>query len=80
LTRMAEGVREMKKIKRGLANTLKELREEIEKLEREKASLFDEIEDLKARGTEKVDKLRGEVQTLREDVKMLREIVDTHES
>ena len=72
-----ESVRDLKKIEEGLANTLRKLREEIEKLEEEKASLFEEIEDLKVMGKERVDKLRGEVKTLRDEVELFRKLADT---
>ena len=72
-----ESVRDLKRIEEGLANTLRKLREEIEKLEKEKASLFEEIEDLKVMGKKRVDKLRGEVKTLREEVELFRKLADT---
>lgn len=75
--RARERVHELKRIEGGLANTLRNLREELKKLEREKASLFEEIEGLKARGKERVDKLREEVETLREEVKVFRQLIDT---
>ena len=72
-----ESVRDLKKIEEGLANTMRKLREEIGKLEKEKASLFEEIGDLKVMGKERVDKLRGEVKTLREEVELFRKLADT---
>ena len=67
----------MKRINGGLFNTLRELRVEIEKLEKEKANLFKEIEGLKARGKERASTLREEIETLRGEVKVFRKLIDT---
>lgn len=77
MTSISENVRELKRINGGLANTLRKLREEIEKLEREKADLFKEIEGLKATGKERVSTLREEIETLRGEVKVFRKLIDT---
>lgn len=70
----------MKRIEGELAESLRELREEIEKLEDAKAGLLGEIENLKAQGKERVDQLREEVETLREEVAAFRSLIDTTES
>jgi CHAD domain-containing protein len=72
-----ESVHDLKRIEEGLTNTLRKLRKEIEKLENEKANLFEEIENLKVIGKERVDKLRGEVKTLREEVELFKELAGT---
>lgn len=77
MTSISENVHELKRINGGLANVLRKLREEIEKLEREKANLFKEIEGLKATGKERVSTLREEIETLRGEVKVFRKLVDT---
>jgi predicted nucleic acid-binding Zn-ribbon protein len=60
--------------------TLKELREEIEKLGKEKASLFEEIEDLRARGETTANRLRDEVDMLRREVDALKGAINDSES
>jgi len=76
-TSISENVQELKRINGGLDNTLRKLREEIEKLEREKADLFKEIKGLKATGKERVSTLREEIETLRGEVKVFRKLIDT---
>ena len=77
---ISASVRDLKKIERGFADTLRKLRKELEKLEGEKASLFEEIEDLKARGKARASKLREEVETLREEVEVFRGLISAAES
>lgn len=70
----------MKSIEGEFVKTLRKLREEIEKLERQKASLFEEIEDLRAKAEERANKLRDEVETLQKEVAALKETIATPES
>ncbi len=77
MTSISESVCELQRINGGLANTLRKLRDEIERLEKEKADLFKEIESLKATGKERVSTLREEIETLRSEVKVFRKLIDT---
>jgi chromosome segregation ATPase len=77
MTSLSESLRELKGINGGLSNTLRKLRVEIEKLEKEKADLFKEIDGLKATGKERVSTLREEIETLRGEVKVFRKLIDT---
>lgn len=63
-----------------VARALREIREEIEELERQKARLLEEIEDLKAKVWEKRDNLRDEVEMLQREVEAFRELLAAHES
>jgi len=58
---------------------LRELREEIESLGKEKASLFQEVENLKVKGEITANKLRDEVEMLRKEVEALKIAIDNSE-
>jgi len=68
-------IEEIKGIEKGLMQTLRSLREKIEKLESEKADLLAEIEKLRKAGEEKASALETEVATLRKEVKSLKELL-----
>ncbi|MDH5662838.1 MAG: hypothetical protein OEY90_00055 [Candidatus Bathyarchaeota archaeon] len=68
-------IEEIKGIEKGLMQTLRSLREKIEKLESEKADLLAEIEKLRKAGEEKASALETEVATLRQEVKSLKELL-----
>ena len=55
--------------------TLRSLREKIEKLESEKADLLGEIEKLRKVGEEKASALETEVATLRKEVESLKKLL-----
>ncbi len=68
-------IEEIKGIEKGLMQTLRSLREKIEKLESEKADLLAEIEKLRKAGEEKASALETEVATLRKEVESLRTLL-----
>ena len=68
-------IKEIKGIEKGLMQTLRSLREKIEKLESEKADLLGEIEKLRKVGEEKASALETEVATLRKEVESLKELL-----
>ena len=68
-------IKEIKGIEKGLMQTLRSLREKIEKLESEKADLLEEIEKLRKVGEEKASALETEVATLRKEVKSVKELL-----
>ena len=68
-------VKEIKGIEKGLMQTLRNLREKIEKLESEKADLLAEIEKLRKAGEEKASALETEIATLRKEVKSMKELL-----
>ena len=68
-------IKEIKGIEKGLMQTLRNLREKIEKLESEKADLLAEIEKLREMGKEKANALEREVATLRKEVKSMKELL-----
>ena len=68
-------IKEIKGIEKGLMQTLRSLREKIEKLESEKGDLLAEIEKLRKAGEEKASALETEVATLRKEVKSLKELL-----
>jgi len=59
---------------------LRDLREEIENLGKEKASLFQEVENLKVKGELTANKLRDEVEMLRKEVEALKIVINNSES
>jgi len=59
--------------------TLRSVREKIEKLESEKASLLEEIDKLKKVGEKKASALEEEIATLRKEVESLKELVGSLE-
>jgi uncharacterized C2H2 Zn-finger protein len=68
-------VERIKGIKGELMQTLMSLREKINTLETERASLIFEIEKLRKVAESRVDALESEVSMLRSDVKSLRELL-----
>ncbi len=73
------GIEEIKRIETGLMQTLKNLREKIEKLENEKADLMAEIEELRKAGEKKASALEKEVTTLRKEAKSLKKLLESSE-
>ena len=72
-------VKEIKGIKRGLAQTLGDLKEKLEKLKSERAELLEEIEELKRTGETKASTIEEEIASLREEVESLKEMLDDNE-
>ena len=72
-------VKEIRGIKRGLAQTVGNLGEKIEKLKSERAELLEEIEELKRTGETKANTLEEEIASLREEVESLKEMLDENE-
>jgi len=68
-------IKEIKGIEEGLMQTLRSLREKIEKLESEKADLLGDIEKLRKVGEEKASALETEVATLRKEVESLKKLL-----
>ena len=68
-------IEEIKGIEKGLMQTLRNLREKIEKLESEKADLLAEIEKLRKVGEERASALEREVATLRKEVESMKELL-----
>ncbi len=66
---------EIKGIEKGLARTLRSLREKIERLESEKVDLLEEIERVRKVGEEKASALETDVAALRKEVESLRELL-----
>ena len=73
------GIEEIKRIETGLMQTLRELREKIQKLENEKADLIAEIEELRKAGEKKAGALEKEVTTLRKEAKSLKKLLESSE-
>jgi len=72
-------ISEIKGIEKGFMQTLRNLRETIEKLEIEKADLLAEIEKLRKAGEEKASALEKEVTTLRKEVESLKRLLGSVE-
>ena len=68
-------VEKIKDIREGLTQTLKVLREKINTLETERASLLVEIEQLKKAAESRANALEFEVKQLREEIESLRELL-----
>jgi uncharacterized coiled-coil DUF342 family protein len=66
-------VKEIRGIKRGLMQTLGDLRKKIEKLRDERAELLEKIERLKKVGEEKANTLEKEIISLRQEIENLKE-------
>ena len=66
-------------VREGLKQTLKTLRERIDTLETERASLLFEIRELKMDAESRANSLESEVNQLREEVKSLRELLGSPE-
>jgi len=75
----AEGAHKAKTVE-DFVKILRGLREEIEKLGKEKLTLFEEVENLRAKGEETANKLRDEVEMLRREVEALKGAIDASES
>ena len=65
----------IKDVRQGLKETLKTLREKVNALETERASLMIEIRELKNGAESRANSLENEVIQLREEVKSLRELL-----
>ena len=72
-------IEEIKGIEEGLMQTLRSLREKIEKLETEKTDLLEEIEKLRTAGEEKANTLEKEVTTLKKEVESLKKLLGSLE-
>ena len=72
-------VEKIKEIREGLTQTLRTLREKINTLETERASLLLEIDTLKKVAGSRANALEVEVKQLREEIKSLRELLDVGE-
>jgi len=59
--------------------SIRNLREKIEKLEKEKSSLLAEIENLEKRGEARVNDLENAVTTLRKEVKAFERLLNVKE-
>jgi len=68
-------IEEIKGIEKGLMQTLRNVREKIEKLESEKVDLLAEIENLRKVGEERANALEREVATLREEVELMKKLL-----
>jgi len=68
-------VKKIKEIREGLTQTLRALREKINTLETERASLLVEIEQLKKVAESRVNALEVEVKQLREELRSLRDLL-----
>jgi len=73
------GIEEIKRIEMGFMQTLRNLREKIQKLENEKANLMAEIEELRKAGEKKASALEKEVTTLRKEAKSLKKLLESSE-
>lgn len=69
----------LKNTERKFIELLRNLRKKIETLEKEKAGLLAEINDLKEKGEEKARELENEVVVLRKEVKALETLLDVKE-
>jgi uncharacterized Zn finger protein (UPF0148 family) len=73
------GIEEIKRIETELMQTLRNLREKIQKLENEKANLMAEIEELRKAGEKKASALEKEVTTLKKEAKSLKKLLENSE-
>jgi uncharacterized protein (UPF0335 family)/predicted RNA-binding Zn-ribbon protein involved in translation (DUF1610 family) len=73
---LAERIQE---IREGLKRTLRVLREKIERLETERASLLGDIEELKKVAEARANALEVDVKELREELRSLRELLGVSE-
>jgi len=69
----------MESAKEDLVNVLRDLREKIETLEGERASLLAETKDLRNMAEARASKLKSEVATLKKEVKALKELLKAKE-
>ncbi|KPV64287.1 MAG: hypothetical protein AOA66_0247 [Candidatus Bathyarchaeota archaeon BA2] len=68
-------IEEIKGIERGFMQTLRSLREKIEKLESEKSDLLAEIEKLRKAGEERASVLEEDIATLRKEVESMKKLL-----
>ena len=78
-TNVKDLVVKLKDIHDGLTQTLRTLREKIEKFETERTSLTGEIEKLKKVAESRANALETEVNQLREELKSLRDLLGASE-
>jgi len=76
---IAQNLQALRNTERKFMELLRNLREKIEKLEKEKAGLLAEIESLKEKGETKALELENEVTTLRKEVKALEKLLNITE-
>jgi uncharacterized protein YlxW (UPF0749 family) len=69
----------LKNIEKMFMELLRNLREKIETLEKEKTGLLAEIDGLKEKGEAKARELESEVTTLRKEVKALEKLLNVKE-
>jgi len=69
----------LKNTEKKFMELLRDLREKIEMLEKEKAGLLAEIESLKEKGEAKARELENEVTMLRKEVKTLETLLNVRE-
>jgi predicted nucleic acid-binding Zn-ribbon protein len=72
-------IEEIKGIEKGLMQTLRNVREKIEKLESEKAGLLAEIENLRKVGEDRAVALEREVAMLRKEVESMKKLLGDFE-
>ena len=68
-------IEEIRGIEKGLAQTLRSLREKIENLESEKSDLVGEMEKLRKLGEERAIALEKEIVTLKKEVKSMKKLL-----
>jgi uncharacterized protein YlxW (UPF0749 family) len=73
-------VAKIKDIEGEFVNTLKNLREKLQKLETERSSLLLEIDELKKAAESKASAIENEITMLRDEVKSLKELLGYTES
>lgn len=73
-------VNRVSEIREGLVQTLRTLRERINKLETERGSLLVEIEKLKKAGETRAKNLEAEISDLRKEIKAMKELLGSAES
>lgn len=71
-----ELVEKIKGIREGFVQTLNTLRAKINSLERDRAGVLVEVEELKSAAESRVNALEDEVGQLREEIKSLKELFD----
>ena len=72
-------VERIQEIREGLKRTLRVLREKIERLETERASLLGDIEELKKVAEARANALEVDVKELREELRSMRELLGVSE-
>jgi len=76
---IARNLHALKNTEKKFMELLRNLREKIETLEKEKAGLLAEIENLKEKGETKARELENEVTVLRKEVKALEKLLNVKE-